>query len=110
VALIFQPVRVRLQRLANRLAYGKRASPYEVLANFSRHVSELYADEDLTVRMARVLSEGTEADRAEVWLRVGSELQLAASWPESGARRGRLPLEAGEATAIPHAGTGVTGR
>ena len=107
VALIFQPVRVRLQRLANRLAYGKRASPYEVLANFSRHVSELYADEDLTVRMARVLSEGTEADRAEVWLRVGSELQLAASWPGSGARRARLPLESGEPPPIPDATTAV---
>ena len=107
VALVFQPVRVRLQRLANRLAYGKRASPYEVLANFSRHVSELYADEDLTVRMARVLSEGTEADRAEVWLRIGSELQLAASWPESSARQARLPLESGEPPPIPDAAAAV---
>src|SRR5207237_1354166 len=30
VAVIFQPARERLQRLANRLVYGHRASPYEV--------------------------------------------------------------------------------
>jgi hypothetical protein len=107
VALIFQPVRTRLQRLANRLAYGRRASPYEVLATFSRHVSEVYADEDLTVRMARILAEGTEADRAEIWLRVGDELRLAASWPTNGARQDRLPLEPGEPPAIPDASAAV---
>src|SRR5262249_40733224 len=107
VALLFQPGRVRLPRLANPLAFGQPAPPPQVLAHSSRPGSELYADEDLTVRMARVLSEGTEADRAEVWLRVGSELQLAASWPGSGARRARLPLESGEPPPIPDATTAV---
>jgi signal transduction histidine kinase len=32
--------------------------------------------------MARILAEGTGAIRTEVWLRVGSELRPAASWPE----------------------------
>lgn len=35
VALAFQPARRRLQRLANRLVYGQRATPYEVLSDFS---------------------------------------------------------------------------
>jgi signal transduction histidine kinase len=103
LALIFLPVRSRLQRLANRLVYGRRASPYELLTNFSRGVSELYGDEDLTVKMARVLSEGTEADRAEVWLRVADELRLAASWPEQNAKPMELPLESGEPPPMPDA-------
>jgi signal transduction histidine kinase len=107
LALLFLPVRNRLQRLANRLVYGKRASPYELLANFSRGVSELYGDEDLTVRMARVLSEGTEADRAEVWLRVGDELRLAASWPEQDTKPAGLRLESGEPPPMPDAATAV---
>ena len=107
LALIFQPVRSRLQRLANRLVYGKRATPYEVLANFSRGMSELYGDEDLTTRMARVLSEGTEADRAEVWLRVGDELRLAASWPAGAAGAASLRLESGEPPPIPDAASEV---
>src|SRR6266571_2519585 len=34
VAVAFQPVRERIQRFANRLVYGKRATPYEVLSEF----------------------------------------------------------------------------
>jgi hypothetical protein len=35
VAVGFQPVRERVQKLANRLVYGKRATPYDVLSEFS---------------------------------------------------------------------------
>ena len=35
VAVGFQPVRERVQSIANRLVYGKRATPYEVLSQFS---------------------------------------------------------------------------
>jgi signal transduction histidine kinase len=100
VALAFQPVRRRLQRLANRLVYGKRATPYEVLSQFSKHVSEMYASDELPVRMAQVLAEGTAADRATVWLRVGQELRRAASWPAGADGPGSLPLPADELPAI----------
>ena len=107
LALLFQPVRTRLQRLANRLVYGKRASPYEVLASFSQHMSEFYAGEELTVQMARVLAGATEADRAEVWLRVGRELRLAASWPATASGPAPLPLASGEPPGIPGAALAV---
>jgi signal transduction histidine kinase len=74
------------------LVYGRRATPYEVLANLSRWMAEMPASEDVPRRMARALAESTEADRAEVWLRVGNELRLAASWPESGHRPAALRL------------------
>ena len=107
VAIAFQPLRARLHQLAARLAYGRRASPYEVMAAFSRQVSELYAEEDLTSRMARVLAEGSEADRAEVWLRVGDDLLLAAAWPRTEAKAAALPLVSGEPPAIPGAAAAV---
>jgi signal transduction histidine kinase len=81
VAVAFQPVRERLQKIANRLVYGKRATPYEVLSQFSERVAESYAAHDVLPRMARVLAEGTGADQAYVWLRSGSVLRQAASWP-----------------------------
>jgi hypothetical protein len=40
VAVGFQPVRERVQHLANRLVYGRRATPYEVLSEFSQHAAE----------------------------------------------------------------------
>ncbi len=82
VALAFQPVRRRAQRVADRLVYGKRATPYEVLSEFSERVGRTYANEDLLPRMARALGEGTGAARADVWVRVGEELRSEATWPD----------------------------
>ena len=84
VAVAFQPVRERFQKIANRLVYGKRATPYEVLSQFSERVAETYAAEETLPKMARVLAEGTGAARAQVWLRAGTLLRPAAAWPESG--------------------------
>jgi signal transduction histidine kinase len=87
VALAFQPVRDRVQRLANRLVYGNRATPYEVLSSFSR-LAESFTSEDILSRIAQILSEGTGAT-AVVWLKVGDELRASARWPEHAA----LPAE-----------------
>jgi signal transduction histidine kinase len=81
VAVAFQPVRERVQKVANRLVYGKRATPYEVLSQFSERVAESYAADDVLPRMARVLADGTGAARADVWLRTGDILRQTASWP-----------------------------
>lgn len=97
IALAFQPVRARANRLANRLVLGERATPYEVLSAFSERLSGAYATEDLLPRMARILGEGTGAQRAEVWLRVDRELRPAAAWPANGdASAHPVPLEGGE--------------
>jgi signal transduction histidine kinase len=81
VAVAFQPVRERLQRLSNRLVYGKRATPYEVLSDFASRMGSTYVAEDLLPRMARILAEGTGAKEATVWLTVGNELKPEATWP-----------------------------
>jgi signal transduction histidine kinase len=84
IAVTFQPVRERVRHLANRMVYGKRATPYEVLAEFSDRVATTYAAEDVLSRMAQILATGTGAASARVWLRSGEELRPAASWPENG--------------------------
>jgi signal transduction histidine kinase len=81
VAVAFQPTRDRVQRFANRIVYGERATPYEVLSKFSSHLGDVYSTDDVLQRMAQILAEGTAASRAVVWLRVGAELQAAAAWP-----------------------------
>ena len=82
VAVAFQPVRERARRLANRVVYGKRATPYEVLAGFAERASETYSTDDVLPRLVRVLAEGIGAASATVWLAVGSELRPASSWPD----------------------------
>jgi signal transduction histidine kinase len=94
VAVAFQPVRAWVQRLANRLVYGRRATPYEVLADFAGRMAGAYAAEDLLPRMARILAEGTAATRADVWLKSGEEFHDGAAWPA-----GAPPLPSARATA-----------
>ena len=92
--------RERLQKIANRLVYGKRATPYEVLSEFSERVAETYAAEDALPKMARVLAEGTGAEQATVWLRTGDELRPSASWPAPESVNGNGPVVAVRPVAI----------
>ena len=103
VAVGFQPVRERVQRVANRLVYGKRATPYEVLSQFSEHVAESYASDEVLPRMARVLAEGTAAELAEVWLRSGESLRRAAAFPMESAVPGPVQLDGTATPRIPDA-------
>jgi signal transduction histidine kinase len=109
VAVAFQPVRERVQRFANRLVYGKRATPYEVLSEFSGGMARGVATEELMPRMARIVAEGTGAARADVWLYVGSELIREASWPPAnGQSKSVVPIGADGALApVPDADTSV---
>ena len=112
VAVGFQPVRERVQRVANRLVYGRRATPYEVLSQFSERVAESYATDDVMPRMARVLAEGTGAQRADVWLRSAGMWHQASVWPHDavradpiGAVDGTLPtIAAGRLVEVRHQG------
>lgn len=93
IALTFHPLRERTQRLANRLVYGKRSTPYESLSQFSEHLSETFSQEDILDRMSRVLAQATGAERAEVWVRAGSRLVLASSSPTvGGGNTAELPM------------------
>jgi len=96
IAVAFNPVRDRAKRFANRLVYGKRASPYEVLSAFSERVGETYSVEDVLPRMAALLGESTGAREATVWLRVGAELRASASWGDGNEPRETLPMADGE--------------
>jgi signal transduction histidine kinase len=91
IAVLFQPVLARARRFADHVVYGKRASPYEVLASFSDRMAG-HANDVVLVEMARVVGEGTGARLAEVWLKLDGALHRSAAWPEDAAlRRDALP-------------------
>ena len=53
VAVGFQPLRERVQRVANRLVYGQRATPYEALSQFAGQMGGTYATEEALPRMGQ---------------------------------------------------------
>jgi signal transduction histidine kinase len=79
VAVAFQPVRQRAGRLANRVVYGRRATPYQVLSDFAQRIGGTYAAEDVLPQMAQIVAAGTGAERVVVWLRADDQLRPRAS-------------------------------
>jgi signal transduction histidine kinase len=80
VAVAFQPARQWAGRLANRVVYGRRATPYQVLSDFARRIGGAYSSEEVLPQMAQIVAAGTGAEQVVVWLRVDGELRPSA-WP-----------------------------
>jgi signal transduction histidine kinase len=80
VAVAFQPLRRQLERVANRLVFGRKATPYEVLSDFSRRVAA--TSDTLLDDAARSLAEGTRVERVVISIAVEGDTVEAAAWPE----------------------------
>jgi signal transduction histidine kinase len=80
-ALAFEPVRERLQRLANRLVYGERATPYEVMADFSDRLAGVVSVDQVLPRTAEAVARGVGAmaSRVSAYLPGGGERTV--HWP-----------------------------
>jgi signal transduction histidine kinase/plastocyanin len=82
VALAFEPLRRRLERLANVLVYGHRTSPYEALAEFSRGLARSLTVEEVLPKMAEAGARGVGAERSKVQVFLPGDSVRAATWPE----------------------------
>jgi len=100
VAVAFQPARQWAGRLANRVVYGQRATPYQVLSDFARRIGGTYASEDVLPQMAHIVAAGTGAERVVVWLRVADELRPEAS-SDGSPLAAPLPVAGQEMPALP---------
>ncbi len=93
VAVAFQPAREWLKRGVNRLVYGARATPYEVLSNFASSMAGRYTTGELLPRIAQTVSECLGGAHVEVWLGGVDRMVREASWPTSeGAGRSSVLL------------------
>jgi signal transduction histidine kinase len=85
IAVVFQPLRQRASRLANRVVYGERATPYQVLSDFAADMAGQLDLGGALDRMVSLLAGAAGAARVEAWVRVGGELRPAAVWPAGSA-------------------------
>jgi signal transduction histidine kinase len=81
IGAIAWPLLRLARKIADRLVYGGRATPYEVLTEFSGRMAETYSTEDVLPRTAAILGAGTGAEAVTIWLLVGGEFRPAAGWP-----------------------------
>ncbi|MCA1834505.1 MAG: histidine kinase [Actinomycetota bacterium] len=101
-ALLYIPTRARLSRLANRLVYGERDAPEDVLRTFGSRLSRSIPLDELLLQMAESLRKTLLLDAAEVWTGSGGKLERAASDPDRGP--GRLSIGASEESVVARAG------
>jgi signal transduction histidine kinase len=101
IGLLFWPLRALATRIADRVVYRGRSTPYEVLSEFGDRLAGTYAADDVLPRTARVLAEGVGADRATVWLVSGDELEPVATWSREDAPAGGVD---GERVEVRHQG------
>ncbi|HEX7268683.1 MAG TPA: histidine kinase, partial [Streptosporangiaceae bacterium] len=99
IAVLFQPLRRRAQLLANRVVYGQRATPYQVLSDFAQDMAGQLDAAAALEKMASVLAGATGADRVEVWVRVGPRLRPQVTWPPGSAPAAAVPIA--DPTALP---------
>ena len=81
VAVAFQPIRERVQRFANRLVYGERATPYEVMAGFADRMGGTLSVDDVLPKMAEAAARGVGAQAARVTLLLPGGADRSAVWP-----------------------------
>ena len=78
VAVAFQPVRDRVQRLVNRLLYGERDDPYSVLARLGHRLEGALAHEEILPGIVRTLSDALRLPYAAILLQDGFQSVQAA--------------------------------
>jgi signal transduction histidine kinase len=91
IGVAIWPLRRVATRIADRLVYGRRATPYQVLSEFSDRVAGTYASDDVLDRMAQVLATAVDAEAATVWLRDGAGFHPGATWPSTDVPDGPMP-------------------
>jgi signal transduction histidine kinase len=101
VAVAFEPVRARVQHWANRLVYGRRATPYEALAAMTARLGDSTDPGAALAEAARLLAEGTGAAQAVIWVAQEGLLVPRASTGQAGPDAEPVALLGPEFPALP---------
>jgi signal transduction histidine kinase len=92
IAVLFQPLRTRLQRAVNRLMYGDRDEPYRVLSRLGQCLEATLAPEAVLPTIVETVAQALKLPYATISLKQGEEFLTAASYGSAGGDLIRLPL------------------
>jgi signal transduction histidine kinase len=95
VAVLFQPLRDRLQRYVNRLMYGERDDPYAVISRLGERLETALDPNAVLPTLVETVREALKLPYAAIALRRGSTSEISASAGEPVTNPLRLPLRYG---------------
>src|SRR5215217_450748 len=95
VAVLFQPLRSRLQRSVNRLMYGERDDPYAVLSRLGQRLEAALAPDAALNTVVQTVAQALKLPYAEISLKQGDGFLTAASYGDPADERVTLPLTYG---------------
>lgn len=79
VALLFQPVRARLQRVVDRFVFGDRADPYAAVARLGRRLEATVAADAILPTIVETVAQALKLPYTALMLRQGDGFALAAA-------------------------------
>jgi signal transduction histidine kinase len=80
VAILFQPLRDKLQRGVNRLMYGERDDPYAVISRLGRRLEATLAPEAVLPTLVETIAQALKLPYAAILLKEGEDFRSAAAY------------------------------
>ncbi len=92
VAILFQPLRGRLQRSVNRLMYGERDDPYAVTSRLGRRLEAAIEPEAVLSTVTETISQALKVPYVAILLKEGEGYRIAAAYGSPMGDSEALPL------------------
>ena len=93
VAVLFQPLRMRLQRGVNRLMYGERDDPYAVLSRLGQRLEAALAPDAALNTVVQTVAQALKLPYAEISLKQGDGFSDGGKLRRAGRRKGHLATD-----------------
>src|SRR5829696_4088322 len=92
VAVLFQPLRSRLQHSVNRLMYGERDDPYAVISRLGKRLEATLAPEAVLPTVVETIAQALKLPYAAILLQEGEGFRTAAAYGSPRGEPETLPL------------------
>jgi signal transduction histidine kinase len=92
VAVLFQPIRSRLQRGVNRLMYGERDDPYAVISRLGRRLEATLAPDTVLPTLVETIAQALKLPYVAILLKEGEEFRTTAAYGSPRGEPETLPL------------------
>lgn len=92
VAILFEPLRQRLQRAVNRWMYGERDDPYAVLSRLVRTLESTLSTNEILPSLAETIGHSLKIPYVAIWLEEDDKEKLVASFGKQTTNLVSFPL------------------